>query len=288
MSYQVFLEDIQPYMKSAVDDMRARLVTTSRMDLGRKTTVSHQNAQTAHMKRLERLRMEVTHLLSLVADFADHEVYRKNEALMGGVINYVRETARFLSDPEIQLEWDHQMLRYYFCGFAERFYDHLVTSLPMSVSLPGGGSGNPPSGVETADRYFPFDTRYKLFKLFEQWCGHGQLSGSTRDREAKMMLAVLDQVKDMRERGALTATMEEQRKALEMASLKAMACLCKGPIVNPRNPGIGFDLGALVAWVDSILASPDEKFHPIARQALEALLTFNKSNAQLLEDIVKQ
>ncbi|KNC98027.1 uncharacterized protein SPPG_06446 [Spizellomyces punctatus DAOM BR117] len=285
LSYQTFLEDVQSYMKSVVDDLRAKAAMGKgeNKDSGRKAGSSQALAQTAQTKRFERVRMELTHVLSLVADFVDHVQYRRNDSLMTGVITYIREMARFLSDADVQLEWDHQMLRYYYSGFIERFYDHLVAAVDSSDD-----GTNFSRESENMERYMPYDLRLGLFRLFEQWCGYGQYRGRTREREAKMMLSVLDQVKDIRERGALTSTMEEQRKALETASLKAMAALCKGPIVNPRDSAVGFEFKALVSWIDSIFASPDEKFHVIARAALEALLTHNRKNEQLLSDVVRQ
>ncbi|KAJ3161216.1 Cell morphogenesis protein PAG1 [Geranomyces variabilis] len=289
LSYQTFLEDVQPYMRSVVDDLRTRaaLARGEIRESSRKAGSSQALAQSAQTKRFERVRMELTHVLSLVADFVTHVQYRRNETLMAGVITYVRELARFLSDQDVQLEWDHQMLRYYFSGFIERFYDHLVAAIEQPVEAQGG-YGDHPERKETVEQYLSFDLRLGLFRLFEKWCGYGQFSSRTRDREAKMMLSILDQVKDIRERGALTSTMEEQRKALETASLKAMAALCKGPVLNTRDPDLSFEFRTLVAWIDSIFSSPDEKFHVIARAALEALLTHNRMNEQLLIDVVRQ
>ncbi|KAJ3152742.1 Cell morphogenesis protein PAG1 [Geranomyces michiganensis] len=289
LSYQTFLEDVQPYMRSVVDDLRTRaaLARGEIRESSRKAGSSQALAQSAQTKRFERVRMELTHVLSLVADFVTHVQYRRNETLMAGVITYVRELARFLSDQDVQLEWDHQMLRYYFSGFVERFYDHLVAAVEQPLETPAG-YGNQSERRETVEQYLSFDLRLGLFRLFEKWCGYGQFSSRTRDREAKMMLSILDQVKDIRERGALTSTMEEQRKALETASLKAMAALCKGPVLNTRDPDLSFEFRTLVAWIDSIFSSPDEKFHVIARAALEALLTHNRMNEQLLIDVVRQ
>ncbi|KAI8820541.1 cell morphogenesis N-terminal-domain-containing protein [Fimicolochytrium jonesii] len=286
-SYHTFLEDVQPLMRSVVDDLRTR-AAVMRGDIKestRKPGSSQALAHSAQAKRSERLRMELTHVMSLLADFVGYVQHRRNANFMANMMTYVRELARFLSDNEVQYEWDHQMLRYYFSGFIERLYDYLVAAVGDSDS---NEAGSPDLGEESLERHIPFDLRLGLFRLFEKWCGYGQFSARTRDREAKMMLSVLDQVKDIRERGALTSTMEEQRKALETASLKAMAALCKGPVVNPRDPSQSFDFGALVTWINSIFASPDEKFHVIARAALEALLTHNRRSEQLLIDVVKQ
>jgi len=102
-----------------------------------------------------------------------------------------------------------------------------------------------------------------------------------------MMMSVLSQVKDGREKGALTTTMEEQRKALEMAALKAMSCLCKGEIIDPQT-NASFDLNSLFYWIDSIFSSPDEKFHIISKSSLKSLLIYNANQPKLLENIIRK
>ena len=282
-SFKELLEDLQPYMKQVIDDMRSRLAAPTAQRKG-------SNATGNQGKRMERLRMELTHLLGLVANFAEHFQYRQSDGMMGHVLTFVSECMRFLSDAEVQSEWEHQMLRYYFAGLLDRLYNQLVTAVEKDEIM-----------GESVHQHLPFETRLALFRLLEGWCGYGQFAGPTRDREAKMMLAVLDQVKDIRERGALTSTMEEQRKALEIAALKAMAALCRGPLKSPnlvsrhsRSPYSSnhhldaFDLSSLTSWVDSLLSSPDEKLQFIARSALFALVDNNRKAEALIEHIVRQ
>ena len=300
-SYDVVFDDIQPLIKNVIDDIRNKYGS----EFGPKSSVAQRARSSSvasaasSIKRGERLRMELTHLLSLIADFVRNDTYRRNEKLMVSVVTYIREVGRFLADPEIQLEWDHQMLRYYFCGLVERFYENL-TALNTTIAgehIPGQKIRTimqqfPHSDInETIERYFPFEVRYSLFKLFEGWCGYGQMSDTTRNREARMMQTVLDQVKDIRERGALTSTMEEQRKALETAALKAMAALCKGSLQNSSplqrgRPSL-FDMQALFNWIDSIFGSPDGNLHEIAKTALENLLLYNPHFPALYEDVIR-
>ncbi|TPX35897.1 hypothetical protein SmJEL517_g01822 [Synchytrium microbalum] len=295
-SYKELLEDLQPYMKQVIDDMRSRLAAPTAQ---RKNS----NATGNQYKRMERLRMELTHLLGLVANFAEHHSYRYSEAMMGSVLMFVSECMKFLSDSEVQSEWEHQMLRYYFAGLLDRLYNQLVTAVEkkegggVSITVTNNNSNVKRSGStefpETVEHHMPFEMRLALFRLLEGWCGYGQFAGPTRDREARMMQAVLDQVKDIRERGALTSTMEEQRKALEIAALKAMAALCRGPIVatSTSTGSTGpetFDLTSFTSWIDSLLSSPDEKVQIIARAALSALLDNNRQAERLVEHIVKQ
>ncbi|ORX64161.1 hypothetical protein BCR32DRAFT_178851, partial [Anaeromyces robustus] len=267
LSYKTLLEILLPYIRDVLDDVKKKYPVDP------KTYYSpHRNSTNSpHAKKLERLRMELAHIFSLIADFITYDQCRNNDRIMDSVKTYIIEMIKFLSDSYVQFEWDHQMLRYYFCGFIERLYDNLVITI---------------TNLKTA-HFMSFDTRYQLFKLFENWCGYGQLSKTTRDREARMMESVLTQVKDDREKGALTITMEEQRKALEMAALKAMSCLCKGEIIDPQT-NASFDLNSLFFWIDSILSSHEEKFYIISKSSIKSLLIYNADQPKLLEIIIRK
>ena len=252
--FRDLIEEMQPYIKNVVEDMRARYMRGSQK----------------RTKKLERMRAELTHVFLLSTDYVKEKDYLGDENLVTFMLNYIRELGAFLSDAEVQMEWDHQMLRYYFCGFVERFYQNIASRVPVP------------------DDIVPFDLRYSLFKLIEEWCGYGQRGNMMREREAKMTLNVLEQVKDPRERSALTAAMEEQRKALEYASLRAMAALCKGKLIPPDRImfGAAFNIRSLFEWIDSIFNSKDERLQPIARTALESLLLFNQRESDLWEDVI--
>lgn len=288
LSYKTLLEILQPYIKSVLDDVRTKYP----LDPKTYSSVRRSSTNTYQGKRLERLRMELAHIFSLIADFITYEQCRNNDKIMDSVKTYIIEMIKFLSDNYIQFEWDHQMLRYYFCGFIERLYDNLVITITNLKTAQSESKTEPERlqieiKIKKLKSFMTFDTRYQLFKLFENWCGYGQLSSSTRDREARMMMSVLSQVKDGREKGALTTTMEEQRKALEMAALKAMSCLCKGEIIDSQT-NASFDLNSLFYWIDSIFSSPDEKFHVISKASLKSLLIYNADQPKLLESIIRK
>jgi hypothetical protein len=231
----------------------------------------------ASQKKFERQRMELVHVLSFMADFIDYDEYKSNLELTTSITTYIKHLARFLANHEIQNEWDNQMVRYYFCGLIGRFYSHLVKSAPTEEF-----------DRQRVEDIMPFELRMALYQLFQTWCGYGQLAANTREREARMMQVILDQVRDMKERGTLTTMMEDQRKALEVVSLKAMASLCHGPLIHASMSSIRFNLHSLLTWIDSIFMSKDVKLHVFAQLALEYMLSSNTDNPELWDLTLKR
>ena len=267
-SYNIFLHQAIPHLIASIEHMKPMPKLDVRKSSSSISSVMH--------KRQERIRMELVHVLSFAADFVDSPEYRNDPSIITKITHYIKQLARFLSNPDVQNEWDHQLVRYYFCGLVGRFYSHLLKAIPVS------------QGRKAIEDILPFELRMGLFRLFETWCGYGPLADSTRDREAKMMLHVLDQVKDTRERGNLTIMMEDQRKALEVASLKAMASLCYGPLVHASTLTIRFNHHTVISWIESIFASADLKLHPIAQLSLEYVLTSNVDHHELWDLVIRR
>lgn len=265
-AYKVLMEDLQRFVRDIVED--------SKQKTNQKPHLTKRN------RKFDRLRIEVMHLYQLTADSLSRETYLRDDAIMDMIMIYVKETKSFLADAEVQTDWDFQKLRRYFCGLVERLYENL-------------------SRLEDPTKIMSFETRLSLFKMFEQWCGYGQSSKDTRDREAQMLADLLDQCKDAKERGILTSNMEDERKALETAALGAMAALCvsivelrtiksislsieltttfvllkqRGPVVayigrEKRQASVQFDIMNLLGWIDAVFASKDARLHVIARSA---------------------
>ncbi|KAJ3109558.1 Cell morphogenesis protein PAG1 [Phlyctochytrium planicorne] len=300
-SYKALLEGLQPLIRNVTEDMRLRPMRSSESsnvnNAGGKRSISTQAqvAMISNIKRLERLRVEITHLLSLVADFVDHEILRTNESLIKPIASYIRDISRFLSSPDVKAEWDYQMLRYYFCAFVDRFYDRLLNSTLDS----GGENGKGPLSSRLSARndlntIFPYELRASLFHLFEQWCGYSMHSIVFLDRETKTMLSALDPIKDNREKGVIASTMDEQLKVLATAALKSMASLIKGPIAKETDgndaPYIGpqFNAEDIFRWLNDMFKSPDDAVHSIALSTIESLLSFNPTREDLLEHAVSE
>nr|KAJ3422130.1 Cell morphogenesis protein PAG1 [Polyrhizophydium stewartii] len=299
-NYRSLILAIQPTIAAVIEDMRVRgsyARNESSRDSGRKTSFGTPASQAQTLsKRFERVRMEVMHILWLIADFVETDSYRVDPAIMTPVLDLTRATMQFLSDAEVQLEWDHHMLRYYFCSFVDRFYVSLSSASKRRPAQQGSsgqtaGAGAPLAHMSAADQLeavVPFALRLELLQLFERWCGFGRHGDHTREREARMMKNVLDQIKDAPQRGTIIMTMEDQRKALEEASLRAMASLCNGAMASRDNAQLQFDLPRLTAWINAVLESSLSQYHHIARKAIEHVLTHNASNERLTEAFLRE
>jgi len=251
---RVLLEELTPLINQVTDDLKLRGRNNQRKN-----------------KKMDRLRIEIAHVLCTLAEMLQHPEYFQVEEIRAIFYNYTRETGMFLSEPDIQYEVEHQLLRFYFCEFVQSLQCRVAAIAEPSMGL-------------------PFDVRTSLFRLFEEWCGYGSVGNETRERDAKLLLSLTDQVKDLRERSVIASAMEEQRKLLEKASISAMAALCKGPVVarDKKKGVISFDVPALFQWLDAVFASDNESDSGIAQIALENLLYYNQDQPAMLEDVLIQ
>ena len=120
-NYKVFLELLEPHMIAC-----AALIKHGYIPNNRKNTNAF---LVASQKRSDRQRQDLVYILSFIADFVDFKDLIIDSSFISKFVPFVRHLARFLSIPEIQNEWDHQLLRCYFCGLVGRFYSHLVNSI---------------------------------------------------------------------------------------------------------------------------------------------------------------
>ncbi|CEP12609.1 hypothetical protein [Parasitella parasitica] len=259
--YKSLMSELDGYVKLILDDGKQR-----------NNQKPYQNKRS---KKNDRLRISVMHVLGLTAGcLADGESVKDKE-LMNIIMSYIKETKSFLADSEVQIEWEYQRLRIYLCGLVEKLYESLTQ-------------------LEDATPLMSFETRLSLYKMFEEWCGYGAAAKTSQQREATMVRDVLEQCKDAKERASMTQLMEEERKALESASLSAMSTLLRGPLYaylgqkKARQAIIQFDTLNVLRWIDAIFESRDSKYHAIARRSLEAVMIYNQDQAVLLDDIIEQ
>jgi hypothetical protein len=192
--YKALLEDLQPTIKPLNEEA---------MRFGGPKPASK------NRQKSNRQRQEITHVLNLTSHFLQREEILNDEWILGQLVDFIRGMKLFLTDAEIQLQWEFQELRRHFCGLVEAVSEGL-------------------GKLEDPSRWLPLEGRTSLFRLIEEWCGHGPRS-FVKDREKRMRMSIMDEYKDVRDRGALTAAMEIEKKKVEIAALSCMASLCVCP-----------------------------------------------------------
>ncbi|KAI8602189.1 cell morphogenesis N-terminal-domain-containing protein [Dissophora ornata] len=249
--YKALLEDIQPLLYSVHDEFRSKNGSIKPSYQGKRN------------KKVDRLRAEIAHILDLTAPLLRNPALVHDEHITFSLKGYVRETLIFLLDTEVQHEWEYVKLRTHFCGFVCHLYNGI-------------------SQIGSSETIMPFDLRLALFRLFEDWCGHGPNS-FIRDGDHKSFWFGLDLNNEHQ---------MAEKFDLELAALGAMASLCQGPINNPNmkpdKSRMGFNIDEVFRWIESVFQSPQERLHVIAQNALEALLIHNQDRGELLEDALHQ
>ncbi|KAJ2806526.1 Cell morphogenesis protein PAG1, partial [Coemansia furcata] len=225
--------------------------------------VSGGSGSTSQMRR-KRLRLSLAQIYGQVSRHL--EAWDADDVVLGQLISYVRETKTFLSEPSVQWEAEHQSLRIHFCGLVEALYFCISAPRPP-LPMEGGG---------TAKHKFTYETRNGLYQLFERWCSLGKHSEAGRDAHARMVAAALEAVKDPGERALVGETLERELAVLGVASLRAMAVLCRD--VTPHYSesagvvpaGCGpRDRAALFAWVSDALDHNDPRVQGVGQRAVE-------------------
>lgn len=191
--YKSLMSELDLYVKIILDDGKQR-----------NNQKPYQNKRS---KKNDRLRISVMNVLELTADCLSDPKFVGDKDLMNVIMSYIKETKSFLVDTEVQIEWEYQRLRIYLCGLVDKLYQSIMK-------------------LEDPTSLMSFETRLSLYKMFEEWCGYGTSANTTQQREAMMIRDVLEQCKDPKERASMTQLIEDERKALELASLSAMATLC--------------------------------------------------------------
>jgi hypothetical protein len=194
--YRTLLESLQVYVITCADEAKSRLGTHQR-------TVSSPRRN----RRTDHLRTEITNLYKVTSGFLTMPEIYNDEWILNNVINYTKDLRIYLSDAEVQNEWDFQKLRTHYCGLMENFFDGINrTSDPI--------------------RWMPFQARKAAFALMEDWCGYSPNQSQIRQREDMMRRSILDREQDLGIKGIATAAMEIEKRDLRTAALSAMAALC--------------------------------------------------------------
>ena len=158
---------------------------------------------------------EILHKLKFENQFEDRELVRT-------ILKFIKGIYDFLLDASNQLEWDYVLIRVHFCDLVRNYSEVILDSWSDCCK-----ENNSDSKVAFLNRFISAKVRCALFLALESWSGHGEYQALHREKEAQMMGAVLEQVRDLKERGQIATVLEEQRKLLETASLNALVTLCK-------------------------------------------------------------
>lgn len=192
--YKTLIESLQPtVLKWGEEDKRHR------------PAVVH-NAPRRN-RRQDRLRAEVTHIFQLTSHFLREESVYRDAWILRHMVAFIKDMKTFLSDPEVQQDWEQQRLRRYFCGLTEELYEGIKMT-------------------DNPEQWLPFEGRLSIFNLMQDWCGHGGNTEVVRKREERMRRSLIEMKRGTVDGGTLTAAMEIEKRNLMIAALSAMASLC--------------------------------------------------------------
>lgn len=194
--YRTLLESLQYAVTTCNEEAKMRISHHQRTASGARRN-----------RRTDRLRTEVTHVYKLTSHFL-HERSVYNDAwILNNLITYTKDLRLFLSDADVQNDWEFQKLRRHYCGLMEELFEGI-------------------NRTEDPARWMPFESRKSAFALMEDWCGYSPNQQHISHREESMRQVALDQQRDAGEKGNATAAMEIEKRNLRTAALSAMASLC--------------------------------------------------------------
>lgn len=194
--YRTLLESLQYAVTTCKEEAKLRIGTHQRS-----------GSSPRRNRRTDRLRTEVTHVYKLTARFLREPQVLEDEWIINNISTYTKDLMIFLSDAEIQNDWECQKLRRQYCGLLEELFDGI-------------------NRTKDPSRWMAFESRKSAFALMEDWCGYSPNQSRISQREDTMRQSALDQHLDTGERTNVTAAMEIEKRNLTTAALSAMAALC--------------------------------------------------------------
>ncbi|KAG2421135.1 hypothetical protein HFD88_000751 [Aspergillus terreus] len=217
-------------------------------------------------RKTDRLRTEVTHVYKLTSHFLQESEVYNDDWIVNNLVTYAKDLRIFLSDAEVQNDWEFQRLRFHFCGLMEELFEGV-------------------NRTKDPSRWIPFESRKSAFSLMEDWCGYSPNQAQISQREENMRKYAISQQVETGELRNTAAAMEIEKKNLRAAALSAMASLCAGPISITTESGsvLQFDVGRMLSWIDIIFNAISDKWNATGRRALKNLIIHNKEHTYLLE-----
>ncbi|CAO1615945.1 unnamed protein product [Jaminaea pallidilutea] len=216
-----------------------------------------------------RLRTALGHVTQLTSSHMSVDQALSDPAIMGLILNWVKDTLKFLLDREVPADWDLQLLRRFFCGVVEDLYNGLWAK-------------------GECERYFPFEMRKCTFRLCVDWYSYSQSAKDGPSKLAGLLAGVAEQLRDDKQREHKIAVLRSDTQALSFHASNAMATLCQGPLLSHdrTSTAVLYDPQWLVSWLIGLFRSPSPANQLVARKALRSLLLSNGSSKILLAAVV--
>lgn len=255
--YRTLLEELQGHVSRCNDEARMRL---------------HQrtNSNARRNRKMDLLRTEITHVYKLTSHFLKVPEVYQDDWVFNNLVAYTKDLKLFLSDGEVQTDWEFQQLRRHYCGLMEELFEGIKRS-------------------KDPDRWMTFEARKSAFSLMEDWCGFSPNQSQIRQREDNMRRSLIE-AQGVGEKGTISAAMEIEKRNLRTAALSAMAALCGGPIsvTNEGGQSLQFDVRRMLAWIEAIFNSGSDRMNVIGRRALKNLIVHNQEYPYLLEHCISR
>lgn len=194
--YRTLLESLQYAVTTCNEEAKIRIGTHHRTP-----------SSPLRNRNTDRLRTEVTHVYKLTSHFLrEPEVYN-DDWIVNNIVTYAKDLRIFLSDAEVQNDWEFQRLRFHYCGLMEELFEGV-------------------NRTKDPSRWMPFESRKSSFSLMEDWCGYSPNQAQITEREEHMRKYAAAQQHEGGEMRNAAAAMEIEKKNLRAAALSAMASLC--------------------------------------------------------------
>lgn len=188
--YRTLLESLQYAVTTCNEEAKIRIGTHYRSP-----------SSPRRNRKTDRLRTEVTYVYKLTSHFLQESDIYSDDWIVNNLVTYAKDLRIFLSDAEVQNDWEFQRLRFHYCGLMEQLFEGINRTSDPS-------------------RWIPFESRKSAFSLMEDWCGYSPNQSQISQREENMRKYAPSQNNES------GAAMEIEKRNLRAAALSAMASLC--------------------------------------------------------------
>lgn len=194
--YRTLLESLQYAVTTCNEEAKLRIGTHNRTP-----------SSPRRSRKTDRLRTEVTHVYKLTSTFLREAEIFNDDWIVNNLVTYAKDLRLFLSDAEVQNDWEFQRLRFHYCGLMEELFEGI-------------------NRTKEPSRWMPFESRKSAFGLMEGWCGYSPSQAQIAQREDNMRRFAIAQQNDPGDLRNPAALIEIEKKNLQSAALSAMSSLC--------------------------------------------------------------